>query len=156
MRSCAALKISNLLFITYQRDGQLQPGVSLYIDDFVLSAAPIGCGTRVEYATGVRTQKADRSAPSASFSVSAKACGRGFLVRSIAEGAADGVNVVVYSQTGRKLQTLRLVRAAGRTNLYVAEWDGNAFNGARLRPGIYVARIEAGAKAETSPIVLVY
>ncbi len=54
-RNCAALQIKRILFIAFQRAGNEQPGVSLYVDDLVVSTQRIGCGARVETAPAALT-----------------------------------------------------------------------------------------------------
>jgi hypothetical protein len=67
--------------------------------------------------------------------------------------AAVPVRLAIYDVQGRRVGELARgdLRAAGR---HAVLWDGHGSNGGRLRPGIYLVRLEAGGMTQTQRVVV--
>jgi hypothetical protein len=66
---------------------------------------------------------------------------------------AEQVTLSVFDVSGRRVRTL--VHGVAEPGSYLARWDGRGDSGARMAPGFYVIRLEAGALVQTKHVRLV-
>uniref|UniRef100_A0A7V4E3P4 T9SS type A sorting domain-containing protein n=1 Tax=candidate division WOR-3 bacterium TaxID=2052148 RepID=A0A7V4E3P4_UNCW3 len=68
-----------------------------------------------------------------------------------ADGEAVHVSLRVYDTNGRLIKTL--VDSKKRSGEYMTMWDGRTENGDKVRPGIYLCRLEVDGSSYTEKIV---